>query len=147
MSLRPILQVDDEESDAFLLQTVFAEAAIDNPVHIARDGQEAIDYLEGNGIYADRTAHPLPCIVLLDIKLPKKSGLEVLEWIRGRPELRHVIVILLSSSALPSDVRRGYALGVNSFVEKPVDYERAVQMTHAFKRWWLEFNQFTTECG
>jgi CheY-like chemotaxis protein len=142
MLLPTILQVDDEPSDAFLLQSVFSEAGIANPVQVAADGQQAIDYLAGIGAYSDRERFPLPCLVLLDLKLPKKSGLAVIEWIRAQPALRPIVVIVFSSSALPSDVRTAYALGANSFIEKPVAYENALAMARLLKGWWLDLNQF-----
>lgn len=143
MPHRTILQVDDEESDAFLLRSVFAEAGILNPVRVATDGQQAIDYLAGEGDFADRQRYPLPALVLLDLKLPKRSGLEVLEWMRQQPALRHIVVIVFSSSALPADVRAAYQAGVNSFVEKPVEYEKAIELARALKTWWLELNHMS----
>lgn len=143
MPHRTILQVDDEDSDAFLLQSVFADVGILEPVHVASDGQQAIDYLSGSGPYGDRERHPLPFLMLLDLKLPKRSGLEVLEWMRQQPHLRQIVVIVFSSSALPSDVRAAYSLGANSFVEKPVAYEKAMEMAKWLKGWWLDTNQFS----
>lgn len=145
MPIRSILQVDDEDSDAFLLRSVFAEAGISNPVHVAPDGQHAIDYLAGRGPFSDRAKHPLPCLVLLDLKLPRKSGLEVLRWIREQPELRHLVVIVFSSSALPSDVRTAYTLGANSFVEKPVIYDQTIELARSLKAWWLDLNHFAPD--
>ncbi len=142
MPPRPILQVDDEETDAILLASVFADAGITNPLRVASDGQQAIDYLAGTGMYADRERYPLPCLVLLDLKLPVRSGAEVLEWMRSQPALRSIVVIVLSSSALPSDVRTAYALGANSFVEKPGQYSEAADLARALKAWWLDFNQY-----
>lgn len=143
---RDILQVDDEESDAFLLRTVFAEVGIVNPVHVATTAQQAMDFLASRrGSEPDRAGLPLPCLVLLDLKLPGKNGLDLLRWIREQPRLRHLVVIVMSSSALPSDVRTAYDLGANAFVEKPVSYDRTVEMARGLKTWWLEINQFAPE--
>jgi CheY-like chemotaxis protein len=92
------------------------------------DGQVAIDYLSGNGPYADREKHPLPCLVLLDLKMPKVSGLEVLDWIRQQPNLKKRVVVLFSASALPADLDRAYELGVNSYIEKPSTLERTLDL-------------------
>jgi len=142
MTDRCILQVDDDKNDAFLLRAVFAEAGISNPVHVVTNGQSAIDYLAGNGPFADRQKHPLPCLVLLDLKLPKRSGLEVLGWIRQQSRLRGLVVIVLSSSALPSDVDRAWDLGANSFIEKPGEYEASSEFAKLLKGWWLTYHRF-----
>ncbi len=139
-----ILQVDDDPNDAFLLQSVFAEARIKNPIHVVADGQAAIDYLAGTGPYADREKHPLPCLVLLDLKLPKKNGLEVLAWIRQQPKLRRLVVIVFSSSALPADVDRVCELGANSFLEKPSDYPESCEIAKLLKGWWLTRHRFAS---
>src|SRR5205809_7595133 len=96
--IRPILHVEDSEEDVFLLRYAFQRADIKTPVQVVEDGQEAIDYLAGIGKFADRNEFPLRCLVLLDLKLPHKIGLEVLEWIRQQPELKSLVVIILSSS-------------------------------------------------
>src|SRR5215208_4641784 len=115
----PILHVEDREEDVFLLKYAFKRAGIENQVQVVMDGQEAIEYLEGSGKYTDRTRYPLPCLVLLDLKLPHIMGLEVLQWIRQQPSLKTLIVIVLSSSIHEGDVQRACELGVNAFLVKP----------------------------
>jgi CheY-like chemotaxis protein len=137
-----ILQVEDDENDVFLLERVFKRAGIANPLRIAADGQIAIDYLAGQGDFRDRERYPLPCLVLLDLKLPKRDGLEVLEWIRRQPALRNLVVVVFSSSSLPQDIERAYKLGANSYVQKPSDAERALEIAQLFKGWWLDYNRF-----
>src|SRR5579859_5728148 len=113
MSNTCILQVEDEAHDVFLLQRAFLQAGIANPVHVATDGQMAIDYLAGLGKFADRQRYPLPGLVLLDLKLPRRSGREVLEWIRSQPRLSRMVVIVFTSGQYVGDVSLAYELGAN----------------------------------
>lgn len=137
-----IFQVEDEESDVFLMRRVFEKAGIKNPIRVATDGQMAIDYLSGTGDFADRDKHPLPSLVLLDLKLPRKSGLEVLEWIRKQPELKKLVVVIFSSSVQPSDLRRAYELGANSYIQKPAELDSSLEIAQLLKGWWLRYNHF-----
>ena len=137
----PILYVEDRPEDVFLVQYSFKQVDINNPLQITADGQEAIDYLAGTGKYADRKQFPLPCLVLLDLKLPRKMGLEVLEWIRREPSLKSIIVIIFSSSIHEGDVRRAYALGANAFLLKPASTDIRADMCQALKHFWLIHNQ------
>ncbi len=139
-SLPAILQVEDEEADITLVRFVCEQAGIANPLHAVTDGQMAIDYLSGTGDFGDRSRHPLPCLILLDLKLPKLTGLEVLAWLRQQPSLKHIVVIVFSSSAHPSDIRRAYDLGANSFVQKPPDLEPTLEIFQLLKAWWLSCN-------
>lgn len=137
-----ILQVEDEANDVFLLQRAFLQAAIPNPVQVATDGQMAIDYLSGIGRFADRAKYPLPGLVLLDLKLPRRSGREVLEWIRSKPGLSKLIVIVFTSAQYVGDVSLAYELGANSFIIKPFDFSKYVEIARLLKGWWLQYNQF-----
>src|SRR5215510_6004857 len=137
-----ILQVEDDENDVFLLKRVFGQAGITCPVHTVTDGETAIDYLRGIGELADRKKHPLPCLVLMDLKLPGKSGLEVLQWIRHQPELKKLVVVMFSSSALDDDVERAYDFGANSYIEKPLNPTRLREIAQLLKGWWLGYNHF-----
>ena len=140
---KPILLVEDDENDIFFMERGMKEAGITHPVQVARDGQEAVDYLGGAGEYADRRRFPLPCLVLLDLKLPRKMGLEVLKWIRGQPELETMIVIILSSSKLAPDITMAYRMGANSYLVKcPVD--KLSQLLVRVREYWLELNQAST---
>lgn len=142
-----ILQVEDEEADIILVRYVFKLAGISNPLHLATNGQMAIDYLCGVGDFADRARHPLPCIILLDLKLPRITGLEVLAWLRQQPALKHIVVIVFSSSAEPRDVQRAYDLGANSFVQKPAGLEPTLEIVRRLKAWWLGCNCFPPPCA
>src|SRR5438552_5572793 len=141
-----ILQVEDDENDVYLLRHAFKSAGIQHPLQVVRDGQEAIDYLSGAGEFCDRTRYPLPCLVILDFKMPRKTGLEVLEWIRGHSDLPHVPVVVLSSSARAKDIERCYAFGANSFVVKPSSVAKRVQLAEVIKVYWLGFNEPPASC-
>jgi len=134
-----ILVAEDNEVDVLLLRRAFAKAQLLNPLQVVHDGEEAIAYLSGKGKYADRAEYPLPDLVLLDLKMPHKNGLEVLEWIRERPSLSGLRVVMLTSSDQARDVNTAYQLGANSFLVKPVDFGHFVQISQAVKgnRLWL----------
>jgi CheY-like chemotaxis protein len=142
MSNTCILQVEDEAHDVFLLQRAFIQAGIANPVQVATDGQMAIDYLGGLGRFADRGKYPLPGLVLLDLKLPRRSGREVLEWIRSQPGLNRIVVIVFTSGQYVGDVSLAYELGASSFIIKPVNFSQYVEIARLLKGWWLRYNQF-----
>lgn len=147
MSLQfDILLVEDDENDVFFLKRAFKEAEILNPLRVARDGQEAIDYLAGIGEFADRTRYPLPCLMILDLKMPNKTGLEVLHWLREQPILRSIPVILFSSSAHRYDIERAYRLGANAFVVKPSSSEDRTDLARLIKGFWLRFNEPPMMC-
>ncbi|HEV2394229.1 MAG TPA: response regulator [Verrucomicrobiae bacterium] len=137
-----ILQVEDDANDVFLLQRSFREAGITNPLQVATDGQMAIDYLAGAGPYANRARYPLPGLILLDLKLPHKSGREVLQWIRSQPGLRRIVVVVFTTAQYVGDVGLAYDLGANCFLVKPSDFTHYVRIAHLLKGWWLEHNQF-----
>jgi len=142
---RPILHVEDSEEDVFLLRYAFQRADIKTLVQVVEDGQQAIDYLAGIGKFADRQEFPLPCLVLLDLKLPHKMGLEVLEWIRQQPAVKSLIVIILSSSVHEGDLRRAYELGANAFLVKPSDANTMAEMCKALNHFWLTYNRTPTD--
>ena len=139
---RTILLVEDCPDDRFLLQKAWAEAGIENPLRMLEDGQQACDYLSGMGKYADRASFPPPVLLLLDVKMPGKSGLEVLEWLRGRESSRRLPVIMMSASTHPKDAAEAYRLGANSFVIKPSSAAELVEFASALKSYWLRFNEF-----
>jgi len=116
-----VLHVEDEPSDRLIVASAFRKAAPDVELQAVVDGEEAIDYLSGRGAYQDRGRYPLPMVVLLDIKLPKRSGLEVLRWMRQQPGSRETPVFMMTSSSEPSDLDRAYAFWANSYLVKTVD--------------------------
>lgn len=136
-----LLLVEDDPNDLLLIQRAFAKARLVNPVRIVRDGEEAINYLAGNGEFADRGRCPLPSLILLDLKLPKKSGLDVLEWMRGRPSLRRIPVIVLTSSRESEDIRKAYELGANSYLVKPLGFDNLLEVIQALRMYWVILNK------
>ena len=145
MSQYPVLYVEDNADDVLLLRHAFKRADILDPVQFAQDGQEAIDYLAGAEKFSDRQKYPMPRLVLLDLKLPKKTGIEVLQWIREQPALRKLPVIILSASAQKSDVARCYELGANAFLVKPSSIDTLGDMCRAIQHFWLSYNVFPPE--
>lgn len=121
-------------------------AEIDTPFQVAVDGQEAIDYLAGIDPFSDREKSPLPCLVLLDLKLPRKSGHEVLKWIREQPAFKTLTVIVLSTSREARDVQLAYELGANSYLVKPTGSAQLTEMAKALKVYWLQQNVFAPPC-
>ena len=121
----PILLVEDSPDDALLIQRAFRKANLANPVQLVRDGEEAVAYLSGKAPYDDRTRFPLPVFMLLDLKLPRRSGLEVLAWVRQESV----------------DVNRAYDLGVNSYLTKPVGFEALLEMVKNVNLYWLVLNE------
>ena len=136
-----ILLVEDSEDDVFLMRRALAGADIRNPLRVAEHGDAAIAYLTGDGPFADRSLHPLPRMVFVDLELPYKSGHDVLAWIRSQPQFAPLLVIALTSSEEPVDLRRAYQLGANSYVVKPPTAEQLLEMARAFKLWWLLQNR------
>ena len=115
----PVLVVEDSEDDVFILRRAFKKAQLNNPIHIVTDGAQAIEYLAGQGKFGNRSEYPFPVLVLLDLKLPLKSGLEVLEWIQGQLFRSELNVIVLTSSAEERDITKAYHLGARSYLTKP----------------------------
>ncbi|MDB6055993.1 MAG: putative response regulator, CheY [Verrucomicrobiales bacterium] len=139
---RTILLVEDSQDDVFFMNRACKKALVTNPINVAQDGQEAIDYLSGEGKFKDRKQFELPAVVLLDLKLPHKNGLEVLQWIRSRPQFKTLIVVLLTSSRENRDVEAAYKLGANAFLVKPSHFDHLVEMLKAFKVFWIDQNEF-----
>ena len=127
-------------NDVFLLQHAMKKVGIANPIHVVSDGQQAIDYLNGTGKFVDREKFPLPCLVLLNLKLPHVLGLEVLKWIRARlgPAL---VVVVLTASGQDEDIASAYGLGANAYLIKSTDARIFEDMLKALKDFWLTHNK------
>jgi len=138
MAPRTILLVEDNEDDVFFMQRAIRACGIDHHVQVAEDGQVAIDYLSGTGQYKDRQKFPLPFLIFLDLKMPRRSGLDVLQWIRTQPHLKTMLVLILTTSREDSDVQRAYELGVNSFLVKPPGADQLKDLVALIKSYWLE---------
>ena len=137
---RPILLVEDNPDDVELTLLALREAKVANPVVVAGDGVEALDYLFGRGAHAGRNVDDQPVVVLLDLKIPRISGLEVLQAVRGNDRTRHLPVVILTSSDEEDDRARGYDLHANSYVRKPVDFDRFVAAARQLGLYWTVLN-------
>ena len=138
---RNILLVEDNPDDVELTLRALKQHNIKNEVIVAGDGAEALDYLFATGAYADRVASPMPAVVLLDLKLPKVDGLQVLQRIRADERTRLVPVVILTSSDEEQDMIDGYKLGANSYVRKPVDFAEFVEAARQLGLYWLVVNE------
>lgn len=141
-----VLLVDDSENDALLMRTVFSRAGFLQPLQFAHDGDEAIAYLRGDGVFGDRLRHPLPTTVLLDLNMPRRNGFEVLEWIRRQPDLKRLRVYILSASSRPEDIERAYDLGANSYLVKPGNLDGLMHMAKTLAAW-LKLSHFAPALG
>jgi CheY-like chemotaxis protein len=128
---------EDDENDVFFVERAFKQAQIANPLHRVQDGEEAMAYLRGDGQYADRDKFPIPYLLLLDLKMPRKNGFEVLAWLKQQPGLKRLPVVVLTSSKEDPDVNRAYELGANTYLVKPVKFEGLVDMMKTLNLYWL----------
>ena len=133
---RVILIVEDSEDDITLLKAAIRRARVPNPIQVAPDGQEAIDYLEGNGRYEDRLAFPFPGTIFLDLKLPKLNGFDVLQWLKDHEECKVIPVMILTSSGIERDVTRAYQMGANSYMVKPASLQDLTELVDLAFRFW-----------
>ncbi len=136
-----LLLVEDNPDDVELTLHAFKKINISNPVHVVRDGAEALEFLFCTGAYAHRKIQDGPKVVLLDLKLPKVDGLEVLRCIRADPRTKSMPVVILTTSREERDIVSSYELGVNSYIVKPVDFEQFVEATRTLGLYWLLLNQ------
>src|SRR3954469_23399004 len=136
-----ILLAEDREDDILLIRKAFAKAFIVNPLQVVRDGEEAVEYLKGEGKYSNRAEYPLPDLLLLDLKMPRVDGFEVLRWVRQQPGFSALRVVVLTSSDQIRDVNTAYRLGANSFMVKPTDFENVVEMAKTLRSYWLQMSK------
>ena len=136
-----ILVAEDDENDVFLIKRAFHQAQFDNPLQPVPTGEDAIAYLQGAAPYENREKFPVPGLVLLDLKMPRRNGFEVLAWIRQHPEFNSLPVVVLTSSQESSDINRAYALGANSYLVKPANFLSLVDMINRLK----EYCKFTNQ--
>ena len=132
-----VLYVEDEEFDAMFMRRAFERTGLDGSLNVVADGQQAIDYLGGKGVYGDRREHPLPAVILLDLKLPLVSGFEVLAWLREQPGLKTLPVVVFSSSDQPEDKAMSSELGANDFVQKPSSALEFPKVVERLRQRWL----------
>ena len=141
---KTILQAEDDSNDVCLLRHALHKAGIECDLKVVTDGREAVNYLEGTGLYSDRTKSPWPDLVLLDLKLPRLMGFEVLEWIRHTFGTR-LIVVVFSASGLETDIEKAYALGANAFLTKPAKLGELQSMLKATCDFWFQYNRHVAE--
>jgi CheY-like chemotaxis protein len=132
-----ILVAEDNGDDVLLIRMAFQRAGLSNPIAIVSNGEEVVQYLQGEGIYSDREKYPLPSILLLDLKMPRMTGFEVLSWIKQQPAWRSLPVIVLTMSAYGPDVKQAYQLGANSFLTKPTEFNSFVETVKQMATFWL----------
>lgn len=133
-----ILLAEDDEDYVLLIKQVFAKAHIPNPVHVVPNGEEAIAYLKGTGEYSNRAEYPLPDVFLLDLKMPRINGFEVLKWVRQQPGLSPLRILVLTSSDEIRDVNEAYQLGANSFLVKPFDFQDFTHLSRLIADFWFK---------
>ncbi len=133
-----ILVADDDQNDVFFLRRAFQKSGVNHAVIAVSDGQQAIDYLQGEADYGDRARYPVPVLLLLDLKMPKVDGFDVLAWMKTRPELEGLPVVVLSSSSREDDIRRARTLGAAEYRVKPADFEELLLMAKDVANRWLQ---------
>lgn len=138
---RTILLVDDNEHDVFLTRRALKKSDIANPVVVANDGEEALNFLFGKGRFSSRDSKDLPVVTLLDLKMPRVDGLEVLRQVRADPRTKLLPVVILTASKEDEDKLRGYANGCNAYVTKPVDFDKFTEAVQQLGLFWLELNE------
>ena len=131
-----ILIAEDDPNDVMLLELAIRKNGITNPVRVVRDGEEAVEYLEGIGTYADRQAYPVPSIIITDVKMPRRSGLEVVEWVRKHPNCSIIPIVMLSGSRIENDVISAYKLGANSYFTKPSTLDELTELIRLAHQYW-----------
>ena len=136
-----IVVAEDNRDDALLIQRSLRQAGISQPINVLEDGDATIRYLAGEGIYADRYRYPLPDLLLLDLKLPRKDGFEVLGWLRAQAGLHRLVVTVLTGSREQTDVQRAYELGANSYLVKPVGLRAITRLGESLCQYWVNTNE------
>jgi len=137
-----VLVVEDDSNDVLFIRRAFLRVNPAVEIHIVKDGDAAVEYLKGNGEFSDRDRYPLPALILLDLKLPRRSGMEVLEWIQNRESIKRIPVVILTSSRERLDVDLSYDLGVNSYLVKPVSFDALSGMVETLNAYWLGVNEY-----
>jgi CheY-like chemotaxis protein len=140
MPMKAVLVAEDSADDFFLFRRALDRVKFQAPVQRVEDGDEAIAYLAGDGVYEDRNKYPVPTLLLLDLKMPRRSGFEVLEWARQHPRYRRLPVVMLTSSSQMEDIERAYSLGANSYLVKPGDFNDLVKLSQTIDDYWMMFN-------
>jgi CheY-like chemotaxis protein len=133
-----ILIADDDADDRLLIKEAFEESEWKNPLHFVQDGVELLDYLFRRDKFSDLAGEPLPDLILLDLNMPRKNGIEALEEIKSEERLKSIPIIVFTTSKAEEDILRSYNLGVNSFITKPVSFDLLVELTKSLAKYWFE---------
>jgi CheY-like chemotaxis protein len=141
MSGLRILVAEDLEDSVEILKLAFERAGVKAQAHYVSDGEETIKYLKGEEAFSNRSEHPLPAMLLLDLKMPGMDGFEVLEWLRFQPGLRQLLVVVFTSSEEQKDINRAFELGANSYIVKPVGFDKLQEIVRYLENYWLGLNQ------
>jgi len=136
-----VLLAEDNDDELLLFKRAFKRAEIKNPLQIVRDGEQAMAYLKGEGEFADRQKYPFPTLVLLDLKLPRADGFQVLRWVRSQPAIKTVRIVILSNSQDANVIKLAHELGANSFISKSPDMTEFVAQLRSVKRYWLDLSR------
>lgn len=136
-----ILHVEDDANDALLFQHACRKAGVAFDLRGARDGDEAMSYLRGDPAFADRSKFPLPQLILLDLKMPRLNGFDLLSWLRQQEDYKTIPVIVLTSSNHEMDIKRAYELGANTYLVKPVGFDALVELVKTVQSYWITLNQ------
>jgi len=136
-----ILLAEDREDDILLIRKAFEKGDIRNPLYVVRDGEEVVSYLKGTGRFFNRDEYPLPDLLLLDLKMPRMDGFDVLRWLRQQPAFGSLRVVVLTSSDQIRDANVAYHLGANSFMVKPTDFENVVELSKVLRDYWLGWSK------
>ncbi|MDO3383506.1 response regulator [Gilvimarinus algae] len=134
-----ILMADDDADDRMLAEEALIESRVLNELHFAEDGVQLMEYLRGDGVYADREKYPLPGLILLDLNMPKMDGREALAELKKDPVLKRIPVVILTTSKAEEDMLRGYDLGAASYITKPVTFDVLVELMRTLGKYWVEF--------
>jgi len=134
-----VLVVEDNRPEQLIIKEAFTEAGVDHDLHMVKDGIEALEFLEGKGAFHDA---PQPDLVLLDLNMPGKNGLEVLSDIKNNPKWVHIPVLIFSNSEFPKDICKCYALGVNAYLSKPVDFQGFIDLARAIDTFWFKLVRY-----
>ena len=137
----PVLLVEDDPDDVMNVERAFRKAKLPNPLKVVTDGDAAVAYLSADPPYDDRIRYPLPILVLLDLKLPRRSGLEVLAWMRSQPDLKRLPVVILTSSTERNEVNSAYDQYANSYLVKPVAFDALLELVENVNMYWILFNE------
>ncbi|MBH8577200.1 response regulator [Nostocaceae cyanobacterium CENA369] len=136
-----VLLAEDDSNQVLLIRRALRKANLTQPLQVVSNGEAAIDYLCGEGDYANRESYPMPTLFLLDLKMPRKSGFEVLEWLKQQPGLRRLPVVVLTTSQEITDIHKAYDLGVNSYLVKPIAFSDLTAMLTLLDAYWINLNR------